>query len=102
VRILVVNCGSSSLKHAVFDVVGDGAPRRLAGGAIACAAGEHGAALESAIGDLRERGVLEGLVATAHRVVHGALASRAGSSGAACGATSGATPPAGAKDRCRG
>ncbi|MBW0146020.1 acetate/propionate family kinase [Marinobacter arenosus] len=86
--ILVVNCGSSSLKLAVFDshynkvvsalaerlstddafarFAGDEAPLSLPSGA------SHEAALQALIDALRARGILErDPVAIGHRVVHG-------------------------------
>jgi acetate kinase len=63
VTVLVVNCGSSSLKWSVVDVdagstVGSGTVQRVT---------DHAAALDSVL----ESAPLEGLIAVAHRVVHG-------------------------------
>ena len=66
-RVLVVNVGSSSLKHAVVDA---DSGRRLAGGTerweSGDAPGRHAEALHTALGD-----VSRGIDAVGHRVVHG-------------------------------
>jgi acetate kinase len=63
VSVFVVNCGSSSLKWSVIDVVsgetvGSGTVQRIS---------DHAAALESVLAVAP----LDGLIAVAHRVVHG-------------------------------
>jgi acetate kinase len=69
VSILVVNCGSSSLKWSVVDVE---AGAMLASGAVQRIGSpdsvpDHAAALDAALA----QAPLDGLVAVAHRVVHG-------------------------------
>jgi acetate kinase len=74
-RVLVLNCGSSSLKYAVVEPdsgsqLADGIIERIGAGPIA----NHGAALQAAFDELSEAGLdLDslGLVAVGHRVVHG-------------------------------
>jgi acetate kinase len=60
VSVLVVNCGSSSLKWAVVDeaTIASGTVQRVQ---------DHAAALDSVLAEAP----LEGLIAVAHRVVHG-------------------------------
>lgn len=95
-RILTINCGSSSLKFDLFELPagtqGGGSPARIASGAIERVGGEsvaslrvgeapaqrrrrplsdHAAAMEEAFRLLRQRGLLQGLDAAGHRVVHG-------------------------------
>jgi acetate kinase len=73
--VLVLNCGSSSLKYAVVEPdsgrqLADGIVERIGQGEIA----DHEAALRAAFDQLSESGVrLDdlGLVAVGHRVVHG-------------------------------
>jgi acetate kinase len=73
--VLVVNCGSSSLKYAVVEPdsgrqLADGIVERIGEGEIA----DHEAALRAAFDELAEAGVdldEQGLVAVGHRVVHG-------------------------------
>ena len=73
--ILVLNCGSSSLKYAVVEPdsgrqIADGIVERIGEGPIA----DHDAALRAAFDELSHAGrVLDdlGLVAVGHRVVHG-------------------------------
>lgn len=73
--VLVMNCGSSSLKYAVVEPdsgrqVADGIVERIGAGPIA----DHEAALRAAFDELSEAGMdLDslGLVAVGHRVVHG-------------------------------
>jgi acetate kinase len=90
--LLTVNCGSSSLKFAVFDQTSEGESRVLAGVieglgrsdatvSITTAAGErrdqrvaiadHGAAVQWLTGYLESVGLADRLAAAAHRVVHG-------------------------------
>jgi acetate kinase len=69
-RVLVVNCGSSSLKYRLFDgdeTVAMGTVERIAepGGPVP----DHAAALRRVLGDLD----LTGVAAIGHRVVHGGL-----------------------------
>jgi acetate kinase len=97
VKVLAINCGSSTLKFQVIDVEGETAPgreRRLASGTVdriggraaieftaengqrlreAAAVADHGEATHRVFGWLGSRGLLEpdGLVAIGHRVVHG-------------------------------
>ena len=89
-RILTVNCGSSSLKLGLFE--GAAAPLEMASvsvdgvgleprAAMSQAGDEaagfdirsrgYGGALKDSLAALRERGVLGGLTAAGHRVVHG-------------------------------
>jgi acetate kinase len=88
-RVLILNCGSSTLKFDVLDV--DGEPERVAAGTIDRVGGEaeailqdrggsrtitvdaadHAQALETALRLLDEGGHLEGVQAIGHRVVHG-------------------------------
>lgn len=94
-RILTVNTGSSSLKGALYRV-DDGERQELvvhverigsADGRFVAADGagrpvverrdesaDHGAALAALLGELRRRGLDDGLVAVGHRVVHGGSA----------------------------
>lgn len=73
--VLVLNCGSSSLKYAVVEPdsgrqLADGIVERIGAGPIA----DHEAALRAAFDELSEAGMdLDslGLVAVGHRVVHG-------------------------------
>ncbi|GAB7066611.1 acetate kinase [Mycobacterium hodleri] len=73
--VLVLNCGSSSLKYAVVEPdsgrqVADGIVERIGAGPIA----DHEAALRAAFDQLSEAGLdldALGLVAVGHRVVHG-------------------------------
>ena len=73
--VLVLNCGSSSLKYAVVEPdsgrqIADGIIERIGAGPIT----DHEAALRAAFAELSESGLrLEslGLVAVGHRVVHG-------------------------------
>lgn len=73
--VLVLNCGSSSLKYAVVEPdsgrqLADGIVERIGEGEIA----DHEAALRAAFDALAEAGVdrdEQGLVAVGHRVVHG-------------------------------
>jgi acetate kinase len=78
-RVLVLNCGSSSLKHALFDV-GGGAERELARGAVERigqngaspgppAAPDHAAAVRALLDGLEQGGSVPDAVG--HRVVHG-------------------------------
>ena len=90
-RVLVFNCGSSSLKFDVLNVASSGTTTRIARGAIEriggqaeawlqAAGGKHERATESsdydgavraAVDMLAEAGLTDGLDAVAHRVVHG-------------------------------
>ncbi|MCX8039481.1 MAG: acetate kinase [Planctomycetota bacterium] len=88
-RVLVINCGSSSLKYAVIDTAErrellSGLAQRLgspeasltikAGGEKlerALPGAEHAAAMRAAYDDLRARGLADGLAGIGHRVVHG-------------------------------
>jgi acetate kinase len=73
--VLVLNCGSSSLKYAVVEPdtgrqLADGIVERIGEGEIA----DHEAALRAAFEELADAGVKldeQGLVAVGHRVVHG-------------------------------
>ncbi|MCW2559125.1 MAG: acetate kinase [Mycobacterium sp.] len=73
--VLVINCGSSSLKYAVVEPdsgrqLADGIVERIGEGEIA----DHEAALRAAFDELAEAGLdldEQGLVAVGHRVVHG-------------------------------
>ena len=73
--VLVLNCGSSSLKYAVVEPdsgrqLADGIVERIGEGEIA----DHEAAMHAAFDALAESGVdldEQGLVAVGHRVVHG-------------------------------
>ena len=73
--VLVLNCGSSSLKYAVVEPdsgrqVADGIIERIGSGPIA----DHEAALRAAFDELSSAGLdlgSLGLVAVGHRVVHG-------------------------------
>ncbi|MCP9759538.1 acetate kinase [Aquitalea sp. S1-19] len=87
--ILVINCGSSSLKFGLFPVgaeeptlsglaecLGDADSRVVfkADGkksTLAIAGGAHDQALEAVIEHIRARGELDSVVAVGHRVVHG-------------------------------
>lgn len=62
---LVINCGSTSVKYAVFDA----GEREIAGGKIERIAGEggHAAAVAKILGDLEATAI----TAVGHRVVHG-------------------------------
>ncbi len=92
-RILCVNCGSSTLKFDLMDVAGvDETPRRIASGSVdrlgseatltlSLAGGarqqrratiaDHGEALRGALSLLEDYGLLAGIDALGHRVVHG-------------------------------
>jgi acetate kinase len=91
-RILALNCGSSTLKFHVLDVTGDGAvPKRIANGSVerigdrgmaSVIFGEdriarevetdgHRTAFSIARELLEESGSLQGIEAIGHRVVHG-------------------------------
>ena len=73
--VMVLNCGSSSLKYAVVEPdsgrqLADGIIERIGAGPIA----DHEAALRAAFDELSESGydlAALGLVAVGHRVVHG-------------------------------
>ena len=89
-RVLTVNCGSSSLKFDLLDATGSGV-RRLAGGIVErvghsprlvfsssegridrdVEAGDHAAAFRQAAGVLAEAGLTPGIGAAGFRVVHG-------------------------------
>jgi acetate kinase len=73
VRVLSINCGSSSLKHAVFDIEEGRPDVEVARGIvdrIGTAVADHAAAVGQVIDDLERRGTpLPGAVG--HRVVHG-------------------------------
>jgi acetate kinase len=69
VKVLVLNCGSSSVKFAVVDTEGGA---RILEGAEELGGGGHRAALAAVIASLREQGsVTRGIQAVGHRVVHG-------------------------------
>jgi acetate kinase len=71
-RVLSINCGSSSLKHALFDV-DEGREREVARGnieRIGQAVPDHAAAVHALLDDLERRGD-ELPAAIGHRVVHG-------------------------------
>jgi acetate kinase len=75
-RVLVLNCGSSSLKYRLFDVPSTGEPLVVATGVVEQigervpgAPRDHAEALGAAMSDLP----LDGLTAVGHRVVHGGL-----------------------------
>jgi acetate kinase len=75
-RVLVLNCGSSSLKYRLFDVPTTGEPLVVATGVVEQigervpgAPRDHAEALGAAMSDLP----LDGLTAVGHRVVHGGL-----------------------------
>ena len=71
-RVLSINCGSSSLKHALFDV-DDGTEREIARGSvdrIGTKVPDHAAAVHFVLDELESQG--EPLpAAIGHRVVHG-------------------------------
>jgi len=68
-RVLVLNCGSSSVKFAVVDT--DGGPRLLEGAEEIESEG-HRAALATIVALLRrEESISSGIQAVGHRVVHG-------------------------------
>ena len=87
--VLVVNCGSSSLKFAVQDVANpiplmSGLAERLGGeGPVVTfklngqkrtdklPANDHGTALDAILAELDKHGYLSSLVAVGHRIVHG-------------------------------
>jgi acetate kinase len=91
VRVLSVNCGSSTLKWALVDIepgrdgarAAEGVVRRIGGpGEVEFRAGEdglrravgvpdHGAAVRLMFGWLEELGLRDGVEAVGHRVVHG-------------------------------
>jgi acetate kinase len=75
-RVLVLNCGSSSVKYRLFDVPSTGEPLVVATGVVEQigervpgAPRDHAEALAAAMSDLP----LDGLTAVGHRVVHGGL-----------------------------
>ena len=96
-RVLVLNCGSSSVKYRLLELDGDGGARGLAGGLVErigegggrlthqVTAGEpaeyredlavpdHAAALDAVLAAFADHGPAldDGLVAVGHRVVHG-------------------------------
>jgi acetate kinase len=93
-RVLCVNCGSSTLKFDLLDVTGtDDAPGRVASGLVDRIGGEatlsftvaggprldrkpaagsdHGQAMRAALSLLEDHGLLAGVDALGHRVVHG-------------------------------
>ncbi|HLF76696.1 MAG TPA: acetate/propionate family kinase [Dehalococcoidia bacterium] len=92
-RVLCINCGSSTLKFDVLDVsTANDAPRRIASGLIDRVGGEaalsfsvmggasqekqapvadHGVAMQEAMSLLNDLGLLAGIDALGHRVVHG-------------------------------
>jgi acetate kinase len=92
-RVLTLNCGSSSIKFDLFDIEAEGGSTRLAHGAVDRLGPEsivrleagaevlesrqaitsHADAFESAARLLDEEGLLAGLDAVGHRVVHGGL-----------------------------
>ncbi len=65
--VLVLNCGSSSLKYEVVDVA---ARARVASGLVERIS-EHGEALARAVSELDAAGALAGVTAVGHRVVMG-------------------------------
>lgn len=91
-RVLTINCGSSSLKFDVLDAVPrePGDVRRIARGEVShigrdatgvleteqgrlkhdAAIGDHSQAFEAAVGLLREGGLDVGIEAVGHRIVH--------------------------------
>jgi acetate kinase len=96
-RVLTLNCGSSSLKFDLFEVdaaglkvtrvahgavdrLGDDATVRLQAGADGRerkqAMGSHAEAFDAATGLLDDAGLLSGIEAIGHRVVHGGAAFR--------------------------
>src|ERR1700689_2017971 len=72
-RVLSINCGSSSLKHALFDLAGGtekeverGSVERIGDGGVP----DHAAAVRSLLEDLARRGIpLPDAIG--HRIVHG-------------------------------
>jgi len=69
-RVLAVNSGSSSLKHLLAEVDRDLRIReRLSEGKVEAGSGRH--PVQDLMADLRQRGLLDGLEAVGHRVVHG-------------------------------
>jgi acetate kinase len=94
-KVLVINCGSSTLKFQLVETDGDAGPdrqRRLAGGIVdqignrgaidfaiengesrrrSVAASDHGEATGGALAWLESVGLLRGLDGVGHRVVHG-------------------------------
>jgi acetate kinase len=72
-RVLSINCGSSSLKHALFEVGGEGDEREVARGQvdrIGEKVPDHAAAVGAVLDGLEQRG--EPLpAAIGHRIVHG-------------------------------
>jgi acetate kinase len=77
VKVLTVNCGSSTLKYRVVDADADHPPGValpwLADGLVDGVGSDrsHGEALVELLGTLGSRGFLNGLDAVAYRVVHG-------------------------------
>jgi acetate kinase len=70
VTVLVLNCGSSSLKYEVVDVAGRA---RVASGLVERIS-EHGPALARAVSELDGAGALADVTAVGHRVVMGGRA----------------------------
>jgi acetate kinase len=71
-RVLSINCGSSSLKHALFEV-SDGHEEEIARGSvdrIGEAVPDHAAAVRSLLDDMHRRGIAPP-DAVGHRIVHG-------------------------------
>jgi acetate kinase len=77
VTVLVLNSGSSSVKHEVFAVAGNGALSSVADGLVegigeaGAAAPDHVAAIDGVLSRLDAEGLLDDLQAVGHRVVHG-------------------------------
>jgi acetate kinase len=69
-RVLAVNSGSSSLKHLLAEVGQDHRiAERLSEGKVEAGGGRH--PVQELLDHLRRQGLLEGLQAVGHRVVHG-------------------------------
>jgi acetate kinase len=72
-NVLVLNCGSSSVKYQVLAVTGPARPARLATGEIQRVGepgtGDHGAAVRRVVDDVAALGLR--VDAVGHRVVHG-------------------------------
>ncbi|MEE8601199.1 acetate/propionate family kinase [Euzebya tangerina] len=79
--VLVLNCGSSSIKYEVFTPEGDGDPldtlQAVTGGIVegigeaGSQVPDHAAGLDAIASRLREEGLLDDLSVIGHRVVHG-------------------------------
>ena len=70
-RVLALNCGSSSIKSAVVETAAGGRGARVFEAVRELAGVPHARALPALIAELREAAAFDGVEAVGHRVVHG-------------------------------